>query len=153
MFWPREIWGRYAEQLADFQHQRHSKAAVQCLNHMITDALRSADMIYVCTDAADMASTNSPEPPPLCLLQVPGITCLSTQPSTCLQHQPLTPVSSLMPKRADCGLPGRAGIAPLLCVESNECVMPTCAGTPPTACSTWGRCEITRTSGSVPSPR
>lgn len=42
MFWPREIWGRYAEQLADFQHQRHSKAAVQCLNHMITDALRHA---------------------------------------------------------------------------------------------------------------
>ena len=58
MFWPREIWGRYAEQLADFQHQRHSKAAVQCLNHMITDALRSADLdgadqMFVCTDAAE----------------------------------------------------------------------------------------------------
>ena len=61
MFWPREIWGRYAEQLADFQHQRHSKAAVQCLNHMITDALRSADVdgayqICICSRAAHVAS-------------------------------------------------------------------------------------------------
>jgi hypothetical protein len=40
MFWPRQVWGRYAEQLADFKEPSHRTAALQCLNHLVTDALR-----------------------------------------------------------------------------------------------------------------
>jgi len=40
MFWPRDIWGRYAERLEDFQSPAHRTAALHCLNHMVTDALR-----------------------------------------------------------------------------------------------------------------
>lgn len=40
MFWPKEIWGLYADSLADFKEPRNAKNAVQCLNHMVTDALR-----------------------------------------------------------------------------------------------------------------
>ncbi|KAG2450142.1 hypothetical protein HYH02_000245 [Chlamydomonas schloesseri] len=40
MFWPRDIWGKYAPALADFKEPGNRRAAVQCLNDMITDALR-----------------------------------------------------------------------------------------------------------------
>ncbi len=40
MFWPREIWGRYAHGLDAFREPRNRSAAVRCLNHMILDALR-----------------------------------------------------------------------------------------------------------------
>ncbi|GIL43026.1 hypothetical protein Vafri_829 [Volvox africanus] len=40
MFWPREIWGQYGTSLEDFKDPVNRKQAVQCLNHMITDALR-----------------------------------------------------------------------------------------------------------------
>lgn len=40
MFWPREIWGRYSDNLADLQLATHRTPAVQCLNHMISNALR-----------------------------------------------------------------------------------------------------------------
>lgn len=42
MFWPREIWGQYAEKLGDFKIPEHREDAVMCLNHMITDALSHA---------------------------------------------------------------------------------------------------------------
>ncbi len=42
MFWPKEIWGLYGEALADFKDPSNASQAVQCLNHMVTDALRSA---------------------------------------------------------------------------------------------------------------
>jgi farnesyl-diphosphate farnesyltransferase len=42
MFWPKEIWGEYADALAEFKDPENSKAAVQCLNHMVLDALRHA---------------------------------------------------------------------------------------------------------------
>ena len=150
MFWPREIWGRYAEQLADFQHQRHSKAAVQCLNHMITDALRSlgldgADQTCVCTDAGDMGSAI------VHTTQVPVIKCPCTQNLSAASAAHACQLLDLS-RRAECGPPGCADMAPLVCVTGNESV-PICAGMPPTACSTWSRCEITRTSGSAPSPR
>ena len=35
MWWPREIWGRYADSLEDFKQPEHAGAAVQCLNHMV----------------------------------------------------------------------------------------------------------------------
>ena len=41
MFWPKEIWGLYGEALADFKEPSNASQAVQCLNHMVTDALRS----------------------------------------------------------------------------------------------------------------
>ncbi|KAL3150785.1 hypothetical protein ABBQ32_000552 [Trebouxia sp. C0010 RCD-2024] len=44
MFWPKEIWGLYADSLADFKEPRNAKQAVQCLNHMVTNALRHAPM-------------------------------------------------------------------------------------------------------------
>ena len=40
MFWPKEIWGLYGEALADFKEPSNASQAVQCLNHMVTDALR-----------------------------------------------------------------------------------------------------------------
>ncbi len=47
MFWPKEIWGLYGEALADFKDPSNASQAVQCLNHMVTDALRS-DKISPC---------------------------------------------------------------------------------------------------------
>ena len=42
MFWPREIWGEYAEELDEFKDPENREEAVCCLNHMITDALNHA---------------------------------------------------------------------------------------------------------------
>jgi hypothetical protein len=42
MFWPRDIWGRYADALAEFKDPAATPQAVRCLNHMVTDALRHA---------------------------------------------------------------------------------------------------------------
>jgi len=35
MFWPREIWGEYAQELEDFKDPHNRPAAVQCLNNMV----------------------------------------------------------------------------------------------------------------------
>jgi farnesyl-diphosphate farnesyltransferase len=40
MFWPKEIWGKYAKSLDEFKAPGNERAAVQCLNNMVTDALR-----------------------------------------------------------------------------------------------------------------
>ena len=40
MFWPKEVWGQYGKSLADFKQPGNARQAVQCLNHMVTDALR-----------------------------------------------------------------------------------------------------------------
>jgi farnesyl-diphosphate farnesyltransferase len=40
MFWPKAIWGKYAAKLEDFKKPAEREPAVQCLNHMILDALR-----------------------------------------------------------------------------------------------------------------
>eukprot|EP00250_Pteridium_aquilinum_P029877 c40277_g1_i1 orf=107-1348(+) len=42
MFWPREIWGKYASKLEDFKEEENSEAAVECLNDLITNALSHA---------------------------------------------------------------------------------------------------------------
>ena len=39
MWWPHEIWGKYATRLADFKQPAHAAAAVACLNHMVLNAL------------------------------------------------------------------------------------------------------------------
>jgi farnesyl-diphosphate farnesyltransferase len=39
-FWPKEIWGQYAENLDDFAKNPESKQSLSCLNHMLTDALQ-----------------------------------------------------------------------------------------------------------------
>ncbi|KAI4375683.1 hypothetical protein MLD38_013524 [Melastoma candidum] len=39
MFWPRQIWGKYANKLEDFKYEENSEKAVQCLNDMVTNAL------------------------------------------------------------------------------------------------------------------
>uniref|UniRef100_A0A7S0N0L4 Squalene synthase n=1 Tax=Pyramimonas obovata TaxID=1411642 RepID=A0A7S0N0L4_9CHLO len=39
MFWPKEIWGDYADKLEDFKEEENADAAVQCLNHLVTNAL------------------------------------------------------------------------------------------------------------------
>lgn len=43
MFWPKEIWGNYARRLSDFKLERNSGSAVECLNHMILNALEHAE--------------------------------------------------------------------------------------------------------------
>lgn len=40
MFWPKEIWGNYAADLAEFKSAANSSKAVEALNHMVADALR-----------------------------------------------------------------------------------------------------------------
>jgi len=35
MFWPREIWGRYASSLDELKEPANRGKAVECLNHMV----------------------------------------------------------------------------------------------------------------------
>nr|AYP73108.1 squalene synthase [Chimonanthus zhejiangensis] len=39
MFWPRQIWSKYADKLEDFKYEDNSVKAVECLNEMVTNAL------------------------------------------------------------------------------------------------------------------
>ncbi|XP_058068108.1 squalene synthase 3-like isoform X3 [Magnolia sinica] len=39
MFWPRQIWSKYANKLEDLKYEEYSVKAVQCLNEMVTNAL------------------------------------------------------------------------------------------------------------------
>lgn len=39
MFWPREIWSKYVNNLEDLKYEENSEKAVQCLNEMVTNAL------------------------------------------------------------------------------------------------------------------
>jgi len=39
-FWPKEIWGQYADNLDDFAKNPESPKSLACLNHMVTDALQ-----------------------------------------------------------------------------------------------------------------
>nr|AOW71962.1 squalene synthase [Albuca bracteata] len=43
MFWPRQIWNKYADKLEDFKYEENSVKAVQCLNEMVTNALVHAE--------------------------------------------------------------------------------------------------------------
>ena len=42
MFWPREVWGRYAGRLDAFKEPAHTRAAVRCLNALVANALAHA---------------------------------------------------------------------------------------------------------------
>jgi hypothetical protein len=39
MFWPHEVWGHYAERLEEFKEPCNRDAAVQCLNHLVSQQL------------------------------------------------------------------------------------------------------------------
>jgi len=39
VFWPRQIWGKYAERLEQFHDQPHSAESLACINEMVTNAL------------------------------------------------------------------------------------------------------------------
>ncbi|XP_058144006.1 squalene synthase isoform X2 [Dasypus novemcinctus] len=39
-FWPQEVWSRYVKKLSDLAKPEHVDVAVQCLNELITNALR-----------------------------------------------------------------------------------------------------------------
>lgn len=39
MFWPKEIWGNYAEELGEFKDTANTAAGLRCLNAMVADAL------------------------------------------------------------------------------------------------------------------
>nr|AGW25489.1 squalene synthase [Paris polyphylla var. yunnanensis] len=43
MFWPREIWSKYANKLEDFKYEENSTNALHCLNDMVTNALMHAE--------------------------------------------------------------------------------------------------------------
>ncbi|PWA81590.1 squalene synthase [Artemisia annua] len=43
MFWPREIWIKYVNNLEDLKYEQNSEKAVQCLNEMVTNALIHID--------------------------------------------------------------------------------------------------------------
>lgn len=40
IFWPEQIWSRYATKLEDYRLNPESKESLACLNHLITDALQ-----------------------------------------------------------------------------------------------------------------
>ncbi|KAI8477155.1 MAG: farnesyl-diphosphate farnesyltransferase [Monoraphidium minutum] len=40
MFWPREVWGKYASSLDEFRDPANRTAAMHCLNELVTDALQ-----------------------------------------------------------------------------------------------------------------
>ena len=42
MFWPKEVWGRYARRLDAFKAPENAAASLSCLNELVTDALRHA---------------------------------------------------------------------------------------------------------------
>ena len=42
MFWPKEVWGLYADKLEDFRSEENSHNAVKALNDLVLDALRSS---------------------------------------------------------------------------------------------------------------
>ena len=42
MFWPREIWKEYANELEEFKDTKNREKAISCLNEMITNALKHA---------------------------------------------------------------------------------------------------------------
>ena len=39
IFWPKEIWSSYTKKLENFKEMNYAEPAVQCLNHLITNAL------------------------------------------------------------------------------------------------------------------
>ncbi|KAI3780842.1 hypothetical protein L2E82_10835 [Cichorium intybus] len=39
VYWPRQVWSRYANKPEDFKNKENSAKAIQCLNHMVTNAL------------------------------------------------------------------------------------------------------------------
>ncbi|XP_068664912.1 squalene synthase 1-like [Aristolochia californica] len=39
MFWPREIWSKYADKLEGFKYEENTAKALECLNEMVTNAL------------------------------------------------------------------------------------------------------------------
>ncbi|XP_061958393.1 squalene synthase 2-like [Populus nigra] len=43
MFWPREIWSKYVDELEDLKYEENSVEAVQCLNDMVTNSLIHVD--------------------------------------------------------------------------------------------------------------
>ncbi|THU73036.1 hypothetical protein C4D60_Mb04t18550 [Musa balbisiana] len=43
MFWPHQIWSKYASKLEDFKYVENSTKAVQCLNDLVTNALIHAE--------------------------------------------------------------------------------------------------------------
>ncbi|KAI0519117.1 hypothetical protein KFK09_006557 [Dendrobium nobile] len=43
MFWPWQIWNKYANKLEDLKYEENSVKAVQCLNDMVTNALVHAE--------------------------------------------------------------------------------------------------------------
>nr|AFY63035.1 squalene synthase [Alisma plantago-aquatica subsp. orientale] len=56
MFWPREIWSKYADKLEDLKYEESSDKAVECLNDMVTDALRHAeDCLQYMSDLQDIS--------------------------------------------------------------------------------------------------
>lgn len=46
MFWPKEIWGKYAGELSAFKKPENIDAALQCLNHMIANALGHVEACF-----------------------------------------------------------------------------------------------------------
>ncbi|XP_009389044.2 squalene synthase 1 [Musa acuminata AAA Group] len=43
MFWPRQIWSKYADKLEGFKNAENSTKAVECLNDLVTNALIHAE--------------------------------------------------------------------------------------------------------------
>jgi len=39
IFWPKEVWSNYANDIADFKEPQNIDNAVKCLNHLVTEAL------------------------------------------------------------------------------------------------------------------
>lgn len=45
VFWPKEIWSLYADDLQDFLQDAHTDKGVQCINHLILNALEHVEFV------------------------------------------------------------------------------------------------------------
>eukprot|EP00730_Choanoeca_flexa_P015456 TRINITY_DN7100_c0_g2_i1.p1 TRINITY_DN7100_c0_g2~~TRINITY_DN7100_c0_g2_i1.p1 ORF type:complete len:418 (+),score=124.82 TRINITY_DN7100_c0_g2_i1:1062-2315(+) len=46
-WWPKEIWSLYSSELKDFAEPKHQSAALDCLNHLVANALEHVHDVFV----------------------------------------------------------------------------------------------------------
>mmetsp|Transcript_25712 Transcript_25712/g.43085 ORF Transcript_25712/g.43085 Transcript_25712/m.43085 type:complete len:469 (-) Transcript_25712:309-1715(-) len=102
MFWPKEIWGEYAEKLEDFKDPANADAALQCLNHLITDALHHLPDCF-----AYMAKLDSPSVFQFCA--IPQVMAIATLSECYNNHKVFTNVVKI-----------RRGLSARICLEVTD---------------------------------
>eukprot|EP01104_Vermistella_antarctica_P012830 TRINITY_DN3785_c1_g1_i2.p1 TRINITY_DN3785_c1_g1~~TRINITY_DN3785_c1_g1_i2.p1 ORF type:complete len:414 (-),score=141.50 TRINITY_DN3785_c1_g1_i2:333-1574(-) len=88
MFWPNEVWGKYATTLAQFKEPEQQQNAVHCLNDLITNAL-----YHVVDSIAYMSSVKDPRNFNFCA--IPQVMAIGTLAECYNNHNVFTGVVKL----------------------------------------------------------